>query len=1529
MRRKKAISVLCALAMVTNLFVGATAFAEETENYEAAGLLEPLDAGLSPLATSVTLADPSVSSVEVPGTDDVVNYLVLEVDDNSYADVTYAIDGTTVTPSLVLSESGTASLIKLEVPAGVVGAAVSVTTTGAASDLNTTVAIAEAGVQAPGLLYGTARMDFSEFFHDVTAGITDVQPATTSFATAGTVASPALFIAQGTRTGNLYANGITWASSKNYPAVDAVSTATFGDGGVHYSISKAVTTNYDDAINSTGEGHALTGIRAVDVGVNFDLLANATLLDELDEATTQSTAVLAKTGAIAWSDANSVYKVKYLFADASWGAREATAVSGSFVPKAFPSQTAPTTSYGGTWTIRQFTVNFDLATPGIGAEAFWDDYLEYIYGGYVENTNTGERQPLVWLQNLFSHRMHLNFDVSLNESIFPRFSSLNFPGTYKIVVYAQGFEDIVVDSASLASYANGGAAIEQGSTFNVSPTDKTTWFEDTADGYQLHIQGADRFDATTATLTKGSGATAEAVDISKYLLEQDGSEIALTFDESFFAGNYQGAYTLRLTADTSDVASKPVTFTVNRIVDWPTLSVEEGVQNISTANSESTPLSVPKNRKVTLSNADLAKTLLVSGRGTISSVYDLTADAAATTANVIKRDATSEPYYLDLSSLTVGHAYRVTLATTNYSVATSPVTYATTLNYYLTVGEAAGTSIALADPSVSSVEVPGTNNVVNYLVLEVDDNNYADVTYTVNGVTVVPSLVLSENGTASLIKLEVPAGAVGATVPVTTTGAISDLSTTVAIAAVGVAAPATIFGEVPMGFAEFNHFVTAGISAVTPTDTSFVAGAAVAVPEQFIAAGGRTNWPISGSQQPSVDVISTATYGDSVHYVPSENLTLNYADPQTKADGNAVTGVKAAEVGISFDLLANATLLDAADEATDQSAAVLEKADALIPKAETTIYKAQYLFADASWGAREDTPHNTNVAAAWKPTTTISTLYGNNWTIREAQINFDLGSTSGADFWDDYLEYLYGGYIENTDTGAREPLVFLQNIFTHRGHTNIDVSINNALFPRFDGLGIPDDNFKIVLYAKGFEDIVVPGVALKDYVDGSTVIEQGATFNVKPGDSSTWFEGNALHIQGVDAAKRDAYAASATLSKGNAAVNPGLYSFNNTNDELELSVENAFFTGAYQGSYTITLTPETATEVSKPLTFTVNKWLDRPTLSTATGTPSAADSEENALVATLEDTVSFSSSEYANAIATSGRTVSSIVDVTANNASVTASNVLKRELSTDPYALDLSTLTVGHTYRLTLITTNIATGTTPSTTATYYLTVGEDTTEEPGDEDVSITDPATNITVTASASIPLDQLKITPISSLQTAGLSWLKHAQRDVAAAYDIHFDSYTLAAGETLTISFPIASSVAAEGKKLLVHHGYDTAAQRFETFEPAVSGGRIAITVSSLSPFVIHALAGETETETETDDETTTPNTDTGTDTGTTSPATGDTSLSLLPVLLLLVLVGSLLMLSAYLRRNTISYSGASPHKKRYATRYATPTPRRRVH
>jgi hypothetical protein len=763
---KKAIATLCALAMVTNLFMGASAFAEEPENttagldlptlaeefaaseaaedapaavpfaaeddsataatsadeaeaVEAEAVEEAEGAGFTPLgfaplaSTTVTLE--GSYAVGVPGSDDVVNYVLLGVGDadDEYDEVAYTVDGNPVEPSVVATDAdGHATLIKLAVPAGASGT-IAVATSGAAADITGNVTVAEAGTGAPGLLYGTARMGFSEFFYDVTAGIDEVRPATTSFAADGAVAQPEPFIAAGTKSGTLYPDGVSWATSDSVPAVDAVSTATFGDS-VHFSPSKALEVNYPDAITEKGEGHAITGIKAAEVGVSFDLLANASLLAQADEATAQSAAVLEKAAGITWGGADEVYKAKYLFPDASWGARDADAVNDN-AAGSFPALTTTPVSYGGNWTIRQLTANFDLAGAGLDGAGFWDNYLEHIYGGYIED-GSGHRQPLVWLQNLFSHKGHQNFDVSINDELFPRFGEdFEFPGTFTVVVLAQGFEDVVLEDVYLAGFINSGATIEQGTVFHVDPSDDSTWFEDAEGGYQLHVQSFESFDAQGASLSKG----AAAVDASKYRIDGSGGEVAVTFEPGFFTGDYQGSYTLRLVADTDDVKSKPLSFTVNKLVAWPALNVEGGPQGIATANVEDTPLSVARDKRVSLSNADLAKSLVLSGRSA-STIRDTTADAAVTpVANVIKRDGDG-PYYLDLSTLTAGHTYRFTLLTGNYSVATGPSSYSTSLAYYLTVTE------------------PG--------VLDDEDDEPVSITDNATGITVTaaPSILLNE-----------------------------------------------------------------------------------------------------------------------------------------------------------------------------------------------------------------------------------------------------------------------------------------------------------------------------------------------------------------------------------------------------------------------------------------------------------------------------------------------------------------------------------------------------------------------------------------------------------------------------------------------------------------------------------------------------------------------------------------------------------------------------------------------------------------
>jgi hypothetical protein len=603
-----------------------------------------------------------------------------------------------------------------------------------------------------------------------------------------------------------------------------------------------------------------------------------------------------------------------------------------------------------------------------------------------------------------------------------------------------------------------------------------------------------------------------------------------------------------------------------------------------------------------------------------------------------------------------------------------------------------------------AVPVPGSasGDVVNYVLVSTD-SDHSGITFALNGTAVVPTAVLTSSGSATLIKLEVPAGESGI-LRLTSTGAATDLDQYITVAAPGTAAPHTLFGETDMGFAAFNHDVTAGIAEVAPALTSFETGAAIAAPLSFITDGTRATWPTNDSK-PKVDAISSATYGDSVHFIPPGGLVLNYDDPTTKADDHRVTAVKGVEVGVVFDLIANASLLDAASLATSQSGNIMAIASGITWKAEADVYKAKYLFADGSFGARETSEHNAGVAKAWPAQTTVLALSGNTWTAREAQVNFDMTGTNGTDFWNNYLNYLYGGYVENKATGARQPLVFLQNIFTHRGHTNIDVSLNDQIFQRFASLGFPGD-YKIVLYAYGCEDVVFES-HLASYVNGSAVIEQGATFNIKANDQSTWFEGKQLHIQGLAPGYDPSQA---SLVKGTAAVPSSQYVVEIDNGEVAVTFADAYFQGAFQGSYTLRLATDTADVVSKPLTFTVNQWVDRPTLQAqgANLAGQAGETEASPALFSIDDDIDFSNAELAKGFVTAGRTVSSISDLTDTAATVALADVLTRAAATDPYHLDLSSLVIGHVYRLNLITTNYAVGTSAQsaqTTLTYYVQV--------------------------------------------------------------------------------------------------------------------------------------------------------------------------------------------------------------------------------
>jgi LPXTG-motif cell wall-anchored protein len=150
--------------------------------------------------------------------------------------------------------------------------------------------------------------------------------------------------------------------------------------------------------------------------------------------------------------------------------------------------------------------------------------------------------------------------------------------------------------------------------------------------------------------------------------------------------------------------------------------------------------------------------------------------------------------------------------------------------------------------------------------------------------------------------------------------------------------------------------------------------------------------------------------------------------------------------------------------------------------------------------------------------------------------------------------------------------------------------------------------------------------------------------------------------------------------------------------------------------------------------------------------------------------------------------------------------------------------------------------------------------------------------------------------------------------AAYEIHFSTYELAEGETITISFPVGEEVADEGDKLLVHHGHDVAGQNYEAFEPTLHEGRVEVTVLSLSPFALHAASADSgQTDTDDTDDTEGSGSSDSTSSGSV-PATGDSAnTQILLTMLLLMVLGSVMLIGS--RRYRKAHSSYKPiHQRR---------------
>ncbi|MDR1962062.1 MAG: hypothetical protein LBQ16_07250, partial [Gracilibacteraceae bacterium] len=619
---------------------------------------------------------------------------------------------------------------------------------------------------------------------------------------------------------------------------------------------------------------------------------------------------------------------------------------------------------------------------------------------------------------------------------------------------------------------------------------------------------------------------------------------------------------------------------------------------------------------------------------------------------------------------------------TNY-VCSGDEGYQNAFEYYIEVRSEVTIPSAVAVPNI------GAAGVTNYILLNAPATPGG---YTLNGSAVTPTPVLT--GDEDLVKIKVPAGAA--------TAVLSDGSgtNTYNLATPGTDAGEVAYGETPMAFSEFYHDITAGLTDERPADTSFAAGGTAAEPVKFINAGTRSGGGPDGAgttltyaqadSRPAVDAVSSATYGDSAHFPPTGNLALNYADPMTKTDvNNKITGIKAVEVGVDFDLYANAYLLAAAGKATEQSAAVLGKVENVTAwKAAGAVYKAKYLLTDGNWGAREETANS--AAISWPTEPLVSASYGGNWADRVVSVNYAPlpASISSTDLWNNYFEQAYGGYVEDLTTGQKEPVVWLQNLFSHRGHTNIEVALNRDGISRMNALTANGD-FKFVIYAKGLEDIVVESIHLSDYEASEATIEQGSTFYAETSEllganGLPLEEGDRLHIGGLSAkALADFDASGGLLLKGTAEVDASAYALNlvGGGGEIEIELLAPFFTGAFQGSYTVKINSATVYQMPS---FTVNRVIERPALA-----GSEATEDDPLAVLVTDGAIAIDDEGFAKALVTSGRSgLSSIAIAEGGGTAPAITAVLTRPDTSSAYQINPSALEAGKTYKLTLLATN-------------------------------------------------------------------------------------------------------------------------------------------------------------------------------------------------------------------------------------------------
>ncbi|MDR2487377.1 MAG: fibronectin type III domain-containing protein, partial [Clostridiales Family XIII bacterium] len=499
----------------------------------------------------------------------------------------------------------------------------------------------------------------------------------------GLAASPALFISQGTRTGAVVGavDTPTYNEAITLPRVDAVSTATYGDS-VHFVPEGNLILDASNRMEKTDPYAGILGIKKVDVRVDFDLYANAALLDAAGAPTAQSAAVLGKftqagygftalqkdsdyigTGGAPLASLD-VYAVKPLLVDGSFGGR---AIIDASAARALPGLgnggSSEGVTYGGNWGDKMTGFSFGSAAD-LGAEfagaSYWDNFAEYIYGGTITD-ESGHMEPLVFLQNLFTHRMHEDFDVAISPSRFPRLASLDPAGTYSVRVFAEGFEDITFDF-EVKDFINQNAAVNGSTTVSVDPAQQGST------DVLIQLTGISDEAAYAAGATLRKGAVNVAAADYEFVAGTTGSgEVTLRIHPSRFADTlWPGAYSA--VYETTGAVSKSVAFTLKTEVAVALLARKgEPTTGFQPGQGASTPYRTYASGSLYIGNAGFAQTLVIGGRSGFST---LSQDGAAATAialgGVLKQEADGSRY-IDLAKLTPGSIYALTLAAPGYN----------------------------------------------------------------------------------------------------------------------------------------------------------------------------------------------------------------------------------------------------------------------------------------------------------------------------------------------------------------------------------------------------------------------------------------------------------------------------------------------------------------------------------------------------------------------------------------------------------------------------------------------------------------------------------------------------------------------------------------------------------------------------------------------------------------------------------------------------------------------------------------------